>query len=71
MTATDYALLVAVFAGVLLLSKWRDWPPFQITKKPAERLSPQLLEQYRSEIVWNAMQKPKRKLRAGQSRRPF
>ena len=38
---------------------------------PAVPLSPRLLQTYRDELVWNAMRKPKQKLRAGQSRRPL
>jgi hypothetical protein len=71
MTAWDYTVVVsaavAVLAlvGLFLLDRPRKDEP------PAVPVSPELLEQYRGEIVWNAMQKPKQKLRAGQSRRPL
>jgi len=55
-----------IIAGLLWLDRPRKQEP-----PPALPLSPQLLQMYRDELVWNAMRKPKQKLRAGQSRRPL
>jgi len=60
-------LFVGVFLGVLCLVKVLGLAQFQITKKPppAVRISPELLDQYRSEIVFRAIkQGPSRVVRA-------
>lgn len=75
-----WCLLAAVFLGVCLIGKALTVSSFVITKKqpPAVRLSPDFLQQCREELIFNASKRvvsgefgPRRKLQAGQSRRPL
>ena len=69
--AFDLCWLIGGSLSALILFKGFHAGWFTVKKQSSVvRVSPELLEQWRSEIVFNAVKGP-RKLRAGQSRRPL